>query len=115
MTATATVLHLRPRRTKVETEHHYNNPLLSSKEFLAAVKDDTTVPMALRTRAAELLQRIIDREPPPPPPLPEPYLIIRIGGINDNPTVEPYRKLLHAMWCYQNGKEPTINSLPVKP
>ncbi len=55
--------------TPAYLEHAYNNPELSSLGFLRAVKDDLTVPLDLRVKAAAYLLLICGQEPPFQPSL----------------------------------------------
>jgi hypothetical protein len=90
-------------------EHKYDNPGLTSKQFLTEVMHDPDVPIRQRLKAAEYLLHHFGHEIDPATRAP--VLTIKIGsiipGVPD--TIELYRDLLYLARCWKQGVLPDPN------
>jgi hypothetical protein len=90
-------------------EPAYDNPGLTSKQFLEAVRRDPDVPIRLRLKVAEYLLHYFGHECEPASRTP--VCTIKIGsiipGVPD--TIELYRDLLYLARCLEQGILPDPN------
>jgi hypothetical protein len=102
------------------TKQEYDNPSLSDRQFLEAVRNDETVPMSLRLRAAEYLLKFFGNELEPPPP--KPVCHVHIGHTPAKGKTTAFQQIDalfgHAMYvkhCTDNGFTPLpLEELEVK-
>jgi hypothetical protein len=91
------------------TDHPYNAPNLSARQFLEAVRHDLTVPMHLRVEAAAHLLRVGDDHHQQLSPPPRPTLTIRIHQLIFDDT-DVYHSRLYTEWCQEHNLNPHFRS-----